>query len=113
MTVDTSPGIEERAWSREEAYSYCAALARAHYENFTVGSLLLPRDKRRHLYAIYGFCRFADDLGDEARGERLTLLQRREEELELCYSGTPRHPIMLASRTPFAPSTSPGSPSRS
>ena len=94
--MDSSLGIEERSWSREEAYSYCAALARTHYENFTVGSLLLPRDKRRHLYAIYGFCRFVDDLGDEARGERLSLLQRWEEELQRCYSGTPHHPIMLA-----------------
>jgi squalene synthase HpnC len=48
------------------------------------------------MYAIYGFCRFTDDLGDEAQGDRLALLDRWEEELKLCYSGTPHHPIMLA-----------------
>jgi squalene synthase HpnC len=88
--------IEDRAESLEEAHRYCAHLARTHYENFTVGSILLPRDKRRHVYAIYGFCRFVDDLGDEAFGDRLQLLQHWEEELGFCYSGTPHHPIMLA-----------------
>jgi squalene synthase HpnC len=53
-------------WTPEAAFRYCERLARNHYENFTVGSLLLPRDKRRHAYAIYSYCRFADDLGDEA-----------------------------------------------
>lgn len=88
--------IEDRAAGLDEARRYCARLARTHYENFTVGSLLLPREKRRHVYAIYGFCRFVDDLGDEATGDRLDLLQRWENELDLCYSDTPRHPIMLA-----------------
>ena len=55
------------AWSKESAYRYCRGLARTHYENFTVGSWLLPREKLEHVYAIYGFCRFVDDLGDEAR----------------------------------------------
>jgi squalene synthase HpnC len=27
---------------------------------------LLPREQRRHVYAIYGYCRSVDDLGDEA-----------------------------------------------
>jgi squalene synthase HpnC len=53
-------------WTTEAAYRYCERMARTHYENFTVGSLLLPREKRRHVYAIYGYCRSVDDLGDEA-----------------------------------------------
>jgi squalene synthase HpnC len=53
-------------WTPEAAYRYCERMARTHYENFTVGSLLLPREKRRHVYAIYGYCRSVDDLGDEA-----------------------------------------------
>jgi squalene synthase HpnC len=43
------------------------ALARQHYENFPVGSLLLPRAARRHLHRIYAFARTADDLADERR----------------------------------------------
>ena len=79
-------------WSAEEAYDYCRTLARSHYENFTVASWFLPGDKRPHVYAIYAFCRFVDDLGDEAEGDRLALLDRWEEELRACYDGTPIAP---------------------
>lgn len=43
------------------------ALAARHYENFPVGSWLLPAGTRRHLHRIYAFARTADDLADEAR----------------------------------------------
>ncbi len=84
------------SWSVEEAYHYCGALARSHYENFTVASWFLPRDKRPHVYAVYAFCRFVDDLGDEAQGDRLALLDRWEDELRACYDSTPAHPISVA-----------------
>ena len=80
----------------EEAYRYCERLARTHYENFTVGSLLIPKAQRRHVYAIYGFCRTVDDLGDEAQGERLKRLDAWERGFRLCYDGTPAHPVLVA-----------------
>ncbi len=43
------------------------ALAGQHYENFPVGSWLLPKQARRHLHRIYAFARTADDLADEHR----------------------------------------------
>lgn len=43
----------------------CEALARSHYENFAIGSRLLPRSTRRWLAAIYAVVRVADDLADE------------------------------------------------
>lgn len=43
------------------------ALAARHYENFTVGSWLLPAQARRHLHRIYAFARTADDIADEQR----------------------------------------------
>ena len=43
----------------------CEALARSHYENFAIGSRLLPRSKRRWLAALYAVVRVADDLADE------------------------------------------------
>jgi len=49
-----------------EARRYLA-MARQHYENFPVGSWLLPRAARRHLHRIYAFARTADDLADEHR----------------------------------------------
>lgn len=60
------PASAAPAWTRESASRYCARLARSHYENFTVGSWLAPRDKLRHIYAVYAYCRTVDDLGDEA-----------------------------------------------
>ena len=42
-------------------------LARQHYENFPVGSWLLPKPARVHLHRIYAFARTADDLADEVR----------------------------------------------
>ena len=82
--------------SPEEAYRLCLRLARTHYENFTVGSWLLPRDRLRDVCAIYAFCRMVDDLGDEAPGDRLRLLDLWEEDLRRCYEGTPRHPYLIA-----------------
>ena len=83
-------------WSVEESYEYCRNLARSHYENFTVGSWFLPREKRPHVYAVYAFCRFVDDLGDESQGDRLGLLDSWEEELRSCYASRPSHPIAVA-----------------
>ncbi len=82
--------------SLKEAYRYCARLARSHYENFPIVNLLTPRKMRKHIYAVYAFCRWVDDLGDEAEGDRLSLLDRWEEELDRCYRGVPRGPIMVA-----------------
>jgi phytoene synthase len=49
----------------EQDLRACADLARRHYENFAVGSLLLPRRLRLPLAAIYAALRIADDLVDE------------------------------------------------
>lgn len=61
----------------DRAYATCATLARRHYENFPVASLLLPRATRPHIAAVYAFARVADDLADEGdrpAAERLALL---------------------------------------
>jgi squalene synthase HpnC len=44
-----------------------ATLAKTHYENFPVGSWLVPRAHRQHIHRIYAFARIADDLADERR----------------------------------------------
>jgi len=82
--------------SIEEASRFCMRLARSHYENFTVLSRLAPREMRRHLAVLYAFCRTVDDLGDEAPGDRLALLDRFEDELDAAYSSRARHPVLVA-----------------
>ena len=63
--------------STADAYAFCEKLAREHYENFPVASLLLPARMRPHIAAIYAFARTADDFADEGGRdpeERLDLL---------------------------------------
>ena len=82
------------------ARAYCAHVARSHYENFTVVSLLLPRRLVRHFHAVYAYCRWSDDLADETAGgpEALALIAWWRSELLTCYDGTPRHPVTIALR---------------
>ncbi len=83
------------------AYGWCLSFARAHQENFTVISWLLPRELRPHFAAVYAFCRMTDDLGDEAEGDRLALLDRWEEEFRTSAERASR-PVFLALRDTMA-----------
>lgn len=47
------------------AYQYCLRLAKTHYENFPVASILLGTKLRRATAVIYAFARQADDIVDE------------------------------------------------
>jgi hydroxysqualene synthase len=81
----------------EAAYAACRRLARRHYENFPVASLLVPRDKRDALAAIYAFARSADDFADEpgVKG-RLEALADWRLRLYRSVAGGAEHPIFLA-----------------
>ncbi len=64
----------------------------AHYENFPVASLLLPRALRPAVVAIYQFARTADDFADEgdvAPEARLAALDRYEHALDALAAGSP------------------------
>jgi squalene synthase HpnC len=82
------------------ARRYCRRLATTHYENFSVAPLLLPRPLVRHFHNVYAYCRWADDLADEAGGgtRALALLSWWRDELDACYQGRPHHPVMVALR---------------
>ena len=87
---------DHQTWSLDKAFAYCRHITKNHYENYTVGSILLPRSKRQHLANLYSYARYVDDLGDESKGNRPQLLDEWQEELNRCYKDVPRHPIMLA-----------------
>ena len=82
--------------SLSEAYATCERVARGHYENFPVASLLMPRRVRPHVAAVYAFARTADDFADEgdlAVPERLRLLDGWEQRLhEAAASAAPGSP---------------------
>ena len=78
---ESLPPAEARAW--------CVRLARRHHENFSVLTRLTPARLRDDFAAVYAFCRWADDLGDETgdpeRSRELLSWWRRE--LQACYGG--------------------------
>jgi phytoene synthase len=80
------------------AYTHCEAVARRHYENFPVASVLLPRKLRPHVSAMYAFARAADDFADEEAPPqgRLAALRDWEQRLDRCLSGDADHPVFLA-----------------
>ena len=49
----------------DRAYAHCREIVSARAKNFLFAFLLLPRDKRRGLEAVYAYCRLADDLADD------------------------------------------------
>ena len=65
----------------QQAYKWCEDFARSNNENFTVVSWLLPKKLRSHFFSVYAFCRYTDDLGDEAEGDRKALLNAWEKEI--------------------------------
>lgn len=87
-----------RPLTLRRAYAHCSRLARRHYENFPVGSLLVPRRLRPAVHAVYAFARGADDFADEPRnaGKRLAALERWERMLEEAAGGRATHPVFVA-----------------
>lgn len=85
--------------SVQEAYAYCIRLARTHYENFPVASLLIPGSLRPAVASIYAFARTADDFADEGArttDQRLRLLDEWEVKLDRCYRGDADDPVFVA-----------------
>ncbi|MCU0427180.1 MAG: squalene/phytoene synthase family protein [Candidatus Kapabacteria bacterium] len=82
LDLTTPHGGRFAATTREESHRFCRRLALGHYENFPVGSLLIPRRLQQHFYSIYAFSRLADDIADELAQEntveKFTALKRLE-----------------------------------
>ncbi len=94
--------------SQSEARAYAVAFARRASENFVVLGRLLPPDLVEDFAAVYAFCRWADDLGDErdpliradapaemVRARALELLGWFRHELD---RDDPSHPVLVALR---------------
>lgn len=93
------PGATSPPLPVAEAARLCERIAASHYENFTVGSLLLPRAMRQPMAIVYAYCRTADDLGDEIGDPKhsLALLTWWEETLRRGVAGEEvAHPVVQA-----------------
>jgi len=98
--LELAENVPSPGCTPEAAQQYTRWLATHHYENFNVVSWLLPKELHQHLYNVYAYCRWADDLGDEIldTSRALELLDWWERELDACYAGSPSHAVFVAVR---------------
>ncbi len=91
----------------KQAYSHCRAITRYHAKTFYLATRFLPNEKQRGIFAIYGMCRYLDNLVDDAedliKNEKLTLsevdlkLDEFKKNLSLVYEGcSVSDPILVA-----------------
>jgi 15-cis-phytoene synthase len=88
----------EPAVALDECYRLCGAIARRYAQSFYFSLHFLPVAKRRAVWAVYAFCRTADDFveGGGPAAERLAALDGWEAELRASYAGRPATPIFRA-----------------
>jgi phytoene synthase len=75
---------------------YCERVTREHARTFTLASRFLPPAKRRAAFAVYAFCRTADDIVDDARpdGERpASAIAGYRRLLDQALDGAPNGPV--------------------
>ena len=79
-----------------EAYAEVARITRREAKNFAYGIMLLPREKRQAIAAIYAFARRVDDVAD---GDLPPEEKRAElEELRAALDAVPADPVFVALR---------------
>ena len=63
----------------DASYELCRGFNRRHGTTYYWSTMVLPPNKRSHVHALYGFCRYADDivddLGDVSNERRTEALQ--------------------------------------
>jgi 15-cis-phytoene synthase len=82
--------------SLEQSYRHCRAVARRRAKNFYYSFLLLPRDQRNAMCAIYAFMRYCDDLSDEPGATRAPMERWRAELEEALEGRFSDHPVWPA-----------------
>ncbi len=81
----------------------CQRVVREHARTFHLASVFLPPHKRRAAFALYAFCRVADDIVDRADAARCAnglldprieaALAAHAEKLQNALAGTPTDPV--------------------
>jgi len=85
--------------SLEESYALCGRIARQTGKNFYYSFLVMPREKRAAMCAIYAFMRRSDDIADSAANPAVALdgLHRWREEVDAALNnGNAREAILPA-----------------
>jgi len=74
--------------SLEDSYAHCRAVAKKRAKNFYYSFVLLDRDRKNAMCAVYAFMRYCDDLSDEPGATR-TAMDRWREALTEAFAGRP------------------------
>ncbi len=93
VTVPAAPAL-----TLEACYRRCGEITRRHSKSFALCTRFLPPAKRRAVWAVYAFCRTADDIVDRntAAPGRLAAIDAWEAELRAAYAGCASNPIFVA-----------------
>ncbi len=77
--------------SCDEAYEYCRTITAKYSKTFYLGTLLMPKEKRQAIWAIYVWCRRTDELvdGPDAANTTPETLDKWERDLESIFAGQP------------------------
>jgi 15-cis-phytoene synthase len=76
----------ERVVSLEASYTFSRGIARTRARNFYYSFLLLSREQRDAMCAIYAFMRYCDDIS-EGEGASLEAIERWRHDLDLALQG--------------------------
>lgn len=81
-----------------ECYRACREIARVHSKTFYLSSLFLAPERRRAVWAVYAYCRTADDIVDRVApaAERLAAIEAWEAQLLGAYRGEPAGTVFVA-----------------
>ncbi len=79
-------------------YRACGDIARVHSKTFYLSALFLSPPQRRAVWAVYAFCRTADDIVDRIAPaqDRLDAIDAWERKLVAAYDGHTTDPIFVA-----------------
>jgi phytoene synthase len=94
--------MKERFWLQPDlcsSFEFAKHITRVYAHSFYLSARFLPLEKRWATFALYGFCRFADNLIDvprsRSKAELLFELDYLLSELELAYrTGDSAHPAV-------------------
>jgi phytoene synthase len=80
------------------AYQTCREITRVASKTFFLASLFLSAEKRRAVWAVYAFCRTADDVVDRTApaGDRLAAIEELERKLIAATRGHATEAIFIA-----------------
>lgn len=81
-------------------YKYCENIIKLHSKSFYAAFSVLPKTKRNAVYAIYGFCRYADDSID-VLNSLYKLLELESSLDEFKEGNTPDTPVFRALEDTF------------